>query len=165
MPDIPVYVRARDVDDLTHHRPQYVYEGKCPVHSTPDREVFCQLTSNVNESIIWCDDDCREMQEWTQLRKSFQSQGTAFATVWQDTDTVNLTTGRVETDARKFAQHLRDRSAQESERLGMTVDFQPVDPTDRDALGVTDEGLDATHDRAVADGRKDSRGRFVWPTT
>lgn len=162
-----VYVRPRDADDLTTKRPQYVYEAECPVHTdhATGTQVVCQLTSNVNESIIWCDDDCRESQEWTQLRKSFQSMGTAFATVWQDTDTPNLTTGRVETDARKMQHYLNQRAEEEGERLGMTLDYQIVDPTDHDALGITDEGIDATHDRAVKDGRKDSRGRFVWPTT
>ena len=162
MTDIPVYVRQRDADNLTHHRPQYVYEATCPIHSDPDYQVICSLTSNTNESIIWCDDDCRELQEWTQLKKSWQSQGVVMATVWQDTDTINLSTGRVETDPRKFATHLREQSEIMGERLGMNVDYQPCDMTDRDALGVTDEGLDATHDQAVKDGRKDSRGRFVF---
>lgn len=166
---VPVYVRARDADNLSFRRPQYVYEARCPVWSDTARAdsgmVICQLTSNVNESILWCDDDCRDMQEWTQLRKSFQSQGVSMATVWQDTDTPNLTTGRVETDPRKFATYLRERAEIDSERLGMVVDYQPVDPTDRDALGITDEGLDATHDHQVATGQKDSRGRFVFPMT
>lgn len=156
------YVRIQLNDDLTFHRPQHVYEATCPMHTTADRVVICQLTSNVNESALWCQDECRDAQEWTQLRKCFQAMGTNFATVWQDTDTVNLTTGRVETDARKFATHLRDRAEQDSERLGMVVDYQPVDPTDSDALGVTEEGLDATHDHRVATGQKDSRGRFVF---
>lgn len=186
MSDTETYVRIRSADDLTVHRPQYVYEGVCPVHSIKDRygachhgpdcsgtgpdcgpgeyevRVICQLTSNVNESIIWCDDDCREMQEWTQLRKSFQGQGVRYATVWHDTDTPNLTTGRVETDPRKFATHLREQSEIMGERLGQVVEYEPVDMTDRDALGVTDEGMDATHDAQVRAGVKDSRGRFVW---
>lgn len=160
MPDTPVYVRARDADDLTTRHPQFVYEASCPVYSSPDN-VVCQLTTNTNESIIWCD-ECGADGRWTQLRKSFASMGTRFARVWHDTDTPNLTTGRVETDARKFARHLADESKRMEDRLGQRVDFQPVDPTDRDALGVTDEGMDATHDQAVRDGRKDSRGRFVF---
>lgn len=154
-----VYVRIRQSPDLSFHRPQHVYEGRCPVHSTPDAEVVCQLTSNTNESMLWCDDDCRDMHEWTQLRKCWQAMGTMFATVWQDTDIPNLTTGRVETDPKKFARHLADKSKEMEDRLGMPVDYQPCDPSD---TYVSDEGLDATHDRAVADGRKDSRGRFVW---
>lgn len=158
------YVRIRDARDLSYQRPQYAYEGRCPVNSDPDGEftVICQVTSNVNESTIWCEDECAVLLQPTQLRKCFQAQGTAFATVWQDTDTPNLTTGRVETDARKMQQYLDQRSDEESERLGMTVDFQMVDPTDKDALGLSDEGLDATHDRQISTGQKDSRGRFVW---
>lgn len=169
MTDQIVYVRPFDARDLNMKRPQYAYEGRCPVNSSaPDDDdqftVICQLTSNVNESTIWCDNDCALLHNAAQLRKSFQAQGTAFATVWQDTDTINMTTGRVETDARKMQQYLDQRSDEESERLGMKVDFQMVDPTDRDALGLTDEGLDATHDHQVRTGQKDSRGRFVWPT-
>ncbi len=164
MDDVPVYVRQWEAADLTIHRPQHVYESQssCPIFSD-DREgmVICQLTSNVNESGVWCE-ICGEDGVWTRLSKSYQSQGVRIMTVWQDTDTPNLTTGRVETDARKMQQYLDMRSDIEGERLNMKVDFQIVDPTDRDALGVTDEGMDATHDRAVSDGRKDSRGRFVW---
>ncbi len=164
---MPDYLRVIPNPDLTFHAPQHVYECKleagCPIYSraATDQRVICQLTSNTNESQLWCE-ACGEQGEWTPLRKSFQAQGTFFAQVWQDTDTPNLTTGRVETDQRKMATYLRDRSDQESERLGMKVDMQIVDPTDRDALGVTDEGLDATHDHAVRTGQKDSRGRFVW---
>lgn len=157
------YVYIRDARDLTHHHPQFVYEAPCPVHSDATHNVICQVTSNTNESAIWCardnDGDCPDAQEWTQLKKSYASMGTRFATVWQDCDRVNLTTGRVETDPRKFAQHLADKSKEMEDRLGMPVDFQPCDPSD---TYVSDEGLDATHDRAVQDGRKDSRGRFVW---
>lgn len=162
------YIRTIPNDDLTVKRPSYVYEGRvdCPIYSEyPDgneiKSVTCSLTSNTNESQLWCP-ECGECNLWTPLHKSFQGQGVSFATVWQDTDIPNLTTGRVETDPRKFATYLRDRADQESERLGMTVDFQPVDHTDHDVLGVTEEGMDATHDAAVRSGQKDSRGRFVW---
>lgn len=165
---VPVYVRRIDAPDLTHHRPQHVYETSlttslsgCPLYSTPNAKVICQVTSNVRESFIWCD-ECRESREYTQLKKSYQSQGVSMAQVWHDTDTINLSTGRVESDPRKFKEHLRIKSEEMEERLGIKVDYQPVDLTDKDALGVTDEGMDATHDAAVRDGRKDSRGRFVW---
>lgn len=157
MPD--TYVRIREAADLTTKRPQHVYEGRCPVHSDADHEVVCQLTSNTNESMLWCDDDCKEAGEWTQLRKCWREQGVRMATVWQDTGIPNLTTGRVESDPKKFREHLKVASREMEERLGIPVDFQPTDPSD---TYHSDEGLDATHDRAVADGRKDSRGRFVW---
>lgn len=158
------YLRVIPNDDLSYKRPQHVYESvtPCPMLGIHDDKVICQLTTNTNEATLWCPADCHEANEWTMLRKCFQAMGTNFATVWHDTDQINLSTGRVETDPRKFRQHLREQSDIASERLGMTVDYQPVDMTDRDALGVTDEGLDATHDTQVARGEKDSRGRFVW---
>lgn len=166
MTDPIVYVRPFSARDLTHHHPQYVYEGQCPVNSDPDDPdspfvVICQLTSNTNEAGLWCTDECTQLdpEHVPLLRKSYQSQGTRFAAVWQDCDRLNLTTGRVETDPRKFARHLADKSKEMEDRLGMPVDFQPCDPSD---TYVSDEGLDATHDRAVQEGRKDSRGRFVW---
>ncbi len=164
----PVYVRRTQSPNLTTKRPQHVYEtdlrtspAGCPIYSDLEKKVICQLTTNVNESMLWCQ-DCSAAREYTQLKKSYQSQGISMATVWHDTGEINLTTGRVESDPRKFATHLRDQSEIASERLGMPVDYQPVDMTDKDALGVTDEGMDATHDQAVRDGRKDSRGRFVF---
>lgn len=164
MPD--TYVHIRQSPTLTAKRPQYVYEARCPIHSTPDAEVICQLTSNVNETGLWCGDGendpdglCRGTYEWTRLRKSYSAMGTNFAQVWHDTGVPNLTTGRVESDPKKFATHLRDQSRIMEERLGMPVDYQPCDPSD---TFHSDEGLDATHDRAVRDGQKDSRGRFVW---
>ena len=164
VPGVPVYIRAIDADDLTHHHAQHVYEATtpCPIWSeTRDGPVLCQLTTNINESFIWCE-ECGHSSQWTQLRKSYQAQGIAFAQVWQDTDTINLTTGRVETDARKFKVKLWEESRKAEERLGMPVCYEPIDLTDRDALGITDEGMDSTHDAAVRDGRKDSRGRFVF---
>lgn len=159
------YIRQLPNPDLTSHRPQYVYESRvlCPLYTDDldDQHVTCALTSNTNESQLWCP-ECGECSMWTPLHKSFQAQGTNFATVWQDTDTPNLTTGRVETDPKKFATYLRDKAEQDSERLGMVVDYQPVDHTDKDALGVTDEGMDATHDHRVRTGQKDSRGRIIW---
>lgn len=156
--DRAVYIRLQDTD-YTVHRPQYVYEGYCPVHSDAVHRVICQRTSNTNESLLWCDDDCREMQEWTQLRKTFQGMGVRMATVWQDVGVPNLATGQVESDPKKFAEHLHVASREAEERLGMPVDYQPTDPGD---TYHSDEGLDATHDQQVRDGTKDSRGRFVW---
>lgn len=163
MSDIPVYIRTLPNPDLTFHRPQHVYEAtdQCPIFASPAERVICQLTSNTNESGIWCE-ECGERNLWTRLLKSFQSQGTNFARVWHDTDTPNLATGQVESDPRKFREHLHVASEQMAERLNMPVDYQPCDMTDKDALGVTDEGMDATHNQAVKDGRRDSRGRFVW---
>lgn len=173
---IPVYVRQVDAPGLTIRRRQYVYEtdlsttpGGCPIYSSigsspadPPRKVICQITSNINESGIWCAECGGEASSYTRLKKAYASMATRFSRVWHDTGIPNMTTGRVESDPRKFAAHLREKSEEMGERLGIKVDYQPVDLTDKDALGVTDEGMDATHDRAVAEGRKDSRGRFLF---
>lgn len=163
MPD--TYVHIRTSRDLTHTRPQYVYEAPCPVHSDASHAVVCQLTTNTNETGLWCNTDtddeglCPTIAEWTRLKKSYAAMGTRFAAVWQDTGQVNLTTGRVESDPKKFAEHLHVKSEEMAERLGMPVNFQPCDPSD---TYHSDEGLDATHDAQVRSGQKDSRGRFVW---
>lgn len=168
---VPVYVRQIDAPGLTIRARQYVYEtnlsttpGGCPIYSStnPPRKVVCQVTSNVNESGIWCAECGTEASIYTRLKKAYASMATRFSKVWHDTGIPNMTTGRVESDPRKFAAHLREQSEIMGERLGMKVDYQPVDLTDKEALGVTDEGMDATHDRAVAEGRKDSRGRFIF---
>ena len=164
----PVYIRRMDDPRLTTKRPQHVYEtdlrtspGGCPIYSDLTRKVVCQLHTNTNESSLWCQ-ECSSHREYTQMKKSYQEQGVSFPRVWQDIGIPNPTTGQVESDPRKFREHLHVASREMEERLGMKVDYQPVDMTDKDALGVTDEGMDATHDRAVAEGRKDSRGRFVF---
>lgn len=163
-----VYVRVQHNPRLTTRRPQHVYEtdlrttpSGCPIYSDLERKVVCQLTTNTNESSLWCD-ECAEAHEYVQMKKSYQAMGISAATVWQDTGIPNISTGRVESDPKKFAAHLREASEKMGERLGTNVDYQPMDMTDKDSLGVTDEGMDATHDIAVKEGRKDSRGRFVW---
>ena len=170
MPDDgrPVYVRKVDAPGTTTKRPQHVHEtdlstspNGCPIWSDPSHKVVCQVTSNTNETYLWCD-ECRDAHEYTHLKKSYQEMGTNFFQVWQSTGVPNLTTGRVESDPKKFAAHLRMKSDEMAERLGMPVDYQPIDMTDKEALGVTDEGMDATHDHQVRTGQKDSRGRFVW---
>lgn len=41
--------------------------------------------------------------------------------------------------------------------------FVPIDPHDKEALGVTDEGLASTHDQQVAEGRKEPARRLFLP--
>lgn len=158
-------VRVREHADTSHHHPIYVYESRvpCPIYASFDgnpADIRCQVVSNIRESGIWCD-ECGEAEtpDPCLLMRSFTAAPFTPATVWHDTDTPNMTTGRVESDPKKFARHLAEQSEIMAERLGMPVDYQPCDPAD---TYVSDEGLDATHDRAVSEGRKDSRGRFVW---
>lgn len=161
-------VRVRDHENLSRHHPQYVYESRvpCPVYAGWEgqpADIRCQVNSNIREAGIWCDECAEaEVESPCYLLRSYTAAPFSFPQVWQDTDQINMTTGRVETDPKKFKQHLADKSKEMEDRLGQRVDYQPVDPTDKAALGVTDEGLDATHDHQVRTGQKDSRGRFVW---
>lgn len=41
--------------------------------------------------------------------------------------------------------------------------FVPIDPMDKETLGVTDEGLGATHDQQVAQGIKEPAQRLIFP--
>jgi hypothetical protein len=59
----------------------------------------------------------------------------------------STTTGTVATSKRVFLDDLRRQSDAMSARLGMTVNYQPIDPREaKSELGVTDEGLDSTYD-------------------
>lgn len=67
----------------------------------------------------------------------------------------NPTVGRVITNKRQFADGLKVASERETLRTGIEHKYVEVDPTDSKALGVTEEGLDTTARRLVAEGKKD----------
>lgn len=48
--------------------------------------------------------------------------------------------------------HVQSEAA--TERTGIPHKFVPVHPQDRETFGITDEGLDATHNQAVESGVK-----------
>ena len=56
-------------------------------------------------------------------------------------------------------------SAEATERTGILHDFQPVDLRDPSVAPDSDDGLQSQHDRAVAEGRKESKGTFVHTVT
>lgn len=166
---VPVYVRMYDHPELTHHQRQYVHESAtpCPVHTTSTgadgpRRVVCQMTSNINETTLFCQDECSGIGAWTQMRKSYQSMGTSFGRVWHNPGTPHLATGKPVSSYKDLKEQLHVASEEMGERLGMPVNYEPVDLSEKEALGVTEEGMDSTHDMAVKQGRKDSRGRFVF---
>lgn len=74
-----------------------------------------------------------------------------------------MTTGQWVSDRKQFREQLHVAGEESTEREGYQQNFIEVDPSDRDALGLTDEGLDSTHDRHVQLGWKESKGRFVFP--
>lgn len=61
-------------------------------------------------------------------------------------------------DPKKFRAELRKASEEAERRTGTPHDFQPLDgPITFDS----DDGLKEQHDRAVSEGRWDSKGKFV----
>lgn len=56
------------------------------------------------------------------------------------------------------------RLSDEAEKYtGNPHKFVPIDPHDKEALGVTDEGLASTHDKLVAEGKKEPARRLFLP--
>ena len=55
---------------------------------------------------------------------------------------------------------MRQQSDALTERTGVVHDFQPVDRRDKEALGVTEEGLDKTYDARVKAGLTEAK-RYV----
>lgn len=55
----------------------------------------------------------------------------------------NRATGRYVTNTRDFRDTLKRQSETMTRRLGMEVNYEPIDPADqRAAFGITDEGID-----------------------
>ncbi len=65
----------------------------------------------------------------------------------------NVSVGAEVSDAGRYRELLRKRSDEASERLGMTVNYQPIDPTEKEALGVDDTGMDETYAERRATGQ------------
>ncbi len=60
----------------------------------------------------------------------------------------NASTGRYVSNERAFKDQLKELSDRQSAATGMDIRLEPTDPADRKAVGVTDEGLDATRRQA-----------------
>jgi hypothetical protein len=118
----------------------------------------------INESTVWCP-LCDHL---SQLRKIFVAP--AVQQVWHEH--VNWATGRVESDRKRMEQYGRAHAEQVSEELGIAHGFERADPgelrREAERRGGTEkadkmaEALVSTHDRAVSEGRKESRGKFVY---
>lgn len=76
----------------------------------------------------------------------------------------NPTTGRVEHSMRSIKERLKVASDEATERTGIVHDYQPVDLRDKTALGVTEEGLDATYRRLRDEGRTESKTYIAMDT-
>lgn len=66
----------------------------------------------------------------------------------------NQTVGKPISSMRQFEAELRRVSDERTAATGIEHRYAPVDPTDRKALGVTSEGLEATNRARVAAGLK-----------
>lgn len=69
----------------------------------------------------------------------------------------NDSIGTYVNNERQFKDELKRVSDERSERLNLAHDFQPVDPDDTEALGVTEEGLHETHKRQVERGERETK--------
>lgn len=67
----------------------------------------------------------------------------------------NMAVGKPISNMRQFKTELDRKSEKDAERLGIPVNYQPVDWMDKETLGVTDEGLEV-YDRSYA--RERSQG-------
>jgi len=57
----------------------------------------------------------------------------------------NSTTASVISSSRQFDEEMKRQTDIQSARLGMDVQYERVDPSNKAALGVTDEGIDASN--------------------
>jgi hypothetical protein len=69
----------------------------------------------------------------------------------------NPSTGNYTTSAAQFRSDLSRASDEATARTGMPHNFQPIDPYDATATGVTGDGLDATYDHQVKTGQRDPK--------
>lgn len=147
-------VTVNIIDESTVKKPQFEYQSRVPCPLADD--TICCLISNIRESQLWCP-MCSAEHIFTALYRVFT--GAHFNRPWPEH--VSFTTGQVVRGEQHLREQLKRASGENSERLGMNVDLQPV-PLSEIKSTSTDEGMAATHDRQVKEGSKDSRGRFVF---
>lgn len=73
----------------------------------------------------------------------------------------NPALGRTVSSRREMREAAKVASAEATERTGILHDYQPVDLRDPSVAPDSDDGLQSQHDRAVEEGRRESKGRFV----
>lgn len=130
-----------------------VYEYKCTeghryhlfteMDDSDSREFYegmdCWLAADTAGEATDPEDMC-----WEPLKRVY-----SFAAAPVMHEHFNHSVGKVISDMRQFKSQLARKSEEDSERRGMKIDYQPVDLTDRQSLGVTDEGIE-TYDRSYA---------------
>lgn len=73
----------------------------------------------------------------------------------------NNATGEYVTGERNFKDALKRKSEEMTVRTGMEHNYAPVDLREKDALGVTDEGLDETRKRLHDTGQETSGKKII----
>lgn len=71
----------------------------------------------------------------------------------------NNSVGKYVSNESKLRDEFKRLSETATARTGIPHNYVPVDPMDKETLGVTDEGLDATHDDMVRRGEKDETSK------
>lgn len=67
----------------------------------------------------------------------------------------DYTVGKVISDRKQFVAELRRHSEEATERTGIPHNYVPVDLGDKDALNVTEEGMDSTIRRKTEQGERE----------
>lgn len=140
-----------------NNKPHYLYgpyeSSRCEHHvEVPIREQY-----------LWCPVCKVEGDEPSMLKRKFVAP--AMQQVWHEH--YNFSTGRVESDRKRMEQHLRAKSDAVSESLGIKHNFIRADygelkrHAENHGMDLQ-TSLEATHDRAVTEGRRESRGKYVW---
>jgi hypothetical protein len=131
-----------------------------PEHRDCDHHVLLYSTDDT----AWCP-LCATEQRHSLLKRAWVAP--TVQSMWHEH--FNWTTGQLESDRKRMEEHLHAHSSQISEDLGIGHTFERTDPSELRKMAKTNKngntvetGLPATHDRAVQEGRKPSRGKFVW---
>lgn len=121
----------------------------------------------IREERLWCP-ICTTEGVYSQLRRVWESP--SMQQVWHEH--WNMATGRMESDRKQMEQHGKAHADKISEELGIAHSFERVDWSELRKTAEADlptsktdsmaQALVSTHDRAVAEGRKESKGRFVY---
>lgn len=144
----------QDAIGFTHGERQFPAR---PVFVYSCRSCGDTIESHVRETLIWLPGhDCRSVDNEPVPYKRVIVQP-QYKSVWHEHH--NLTTGQLVSDEKKFGEQLHVASEEASERLGMEHRFVPVSL--KQDVGKTDEGMGATHDRVVAEGRKEAVGKII----
>lgn len=118
----------------------------------------CVVETTVNEQRIWCPNAAAEHRS-CQMKKNYRS--VQITAMWHEQ--WNPSAGRVIGSKKQLEEHFKVQSDVYSERLNMDVNLQIADTNDTKTLGITEKGLDSTHDAKVRDGIRESKGKFVFP--